>query len=247
MEIITSRANAAVKHIKKLGSEREYRYAVGEFVCDGLRCLREAVLCESAITAVFASSDSIAEEFPTLPVTRVTPELLQHISPLKTAQEVIFSCKIAPPKPIDAAARNIVLDGIQDPGNVGTIIRSAAAFGIDTVILTGACADLYNPKTVRAAMGALFRQNAAALTYDELRALNLPLFGAALGGESADIRLADLSAASIAVGSEGAGLSDEVLSMCRGRVIIPMQPETESLNAAVAASILMWEMYQCQH
>ncbi|MDR0838702.1 MAG: RNA methyltransferase [Oscillospiraceae bacterium] len=244
MEILTSRSNSAVKRVKSLANKREYRYAVGEFVCDGLRCLREAVMCESAITAVFASSDAIASEFPNLPVTRVSEELLQYMSPLKDAQDVIFTCKPKPSHPINADARNLVLDGVQDPGNVGTIIRSAAAFGIDTVILVGDCADLYNPKTVRATMGAIFRQNVWGTTASVLSVLKMPLYGASLGDGALDIRETDFKNASVAIGSEGAGLSAEVLAMCRGLVKIPMEPDTESLNAAIAASVIMWEMYR---
>lgn len=247
MQTITSRSNAAVKHVKKLGNEREYRTAVGEFVCDGLRCLREAVTCESTITAVFATSDKLADEFPNLPITLVSQELLEYLSPLKSAQDVVFTCKLKQTHAVSPAARNVVLDGIQDPGNVGTIIRSASAFGVDSVILVNACADLYNPKTVRATMGAIFRQNVVAVTLKELQSLTesgMVLFGAALDDEAPRLDRADLSGASIAIGSEGAGLSREVLDLCKTKVFIPMETGTESLNAAIAASIIMWEAYR---
>ena len=247
MERITSRTNAAVKHVKKLGNEREYRNAGREFVCDGSRCLREAVMCKSAITAVFATSDRLAAEFPQLPITIVSQEILEYMSPLKSAQDVVFTCKFPELRLVNVNARNIVLDGIQDPGNVGTIIRSAAAFGFDSVILTGACADQYNPKTIRATMGATFRQNVVTVTTHQLSALihgGLTLYGAALDDEAPSLREADMSRVSIAIGSEGAGLSTEVLELCKSKVFIPMEPNTESLNAAIAASIIMWEMYR---
>ena len=114
------------------------------------------------------------------------------------------------------------------------------------VVLTGDCADPYNPKTVRAAMGALFRQPMAALSSEELlqqlREWDLPLYGAALSPESEDVRAAAINRGAVAVGNEGSGLSREMLALCEKKIIIPMTPGSESLNAAVAASVLMWEM-----
>lgn len=140
----------------------------------------------------------------------------------------------------------IVLEGVQDPGNVGTVIRTANALGMDTVVLTGACADLYSPKTVRAAMGALFRQPVLTCTQDELvqllNANGLKLYSAALTDTAQDLRRVPLSPAAVAIGSEGRGLSAQLLSQCDGQIIIPMQPGAESLNAAVAAAVVMWEI-----
>lgn len=139
-----------------------------------------------------------------------------------------------------------MLESVQDPGNVGTVIRTANAFGIDAVILTGNCADLYNPKTVRATMGAIFRQRVLCRGVDELMPLlagnGLALYGAALSARAADIRRVDVKNAAVAIGSEGSGLSAALLALCRGEVIIPMRPDSESLNAGVAASVVMWEM-----
>jgi TrmH family RNA methyltransferase len=134
---------------------------------------------------------------------------------------------------------------VQDPGNVGTVIRTAAALGTELVILVGGCADPFGPKAVRAAMGALFRQRVleldlAALS-ERLRAWDLPLFGAALSASARDLRESDVSCAAVAVGNEGRGLSDAMLSLCEGEIIIPMAPGSESLNAAVAAAVVMWE------
>ena len=135
---------------------------------------------------------------------------------------------------------------MQDPGNVGTVIRTANAFGIDAVILTGDCADLYQPKTVRSTMGAIFRQTVLQMPLSELpaflRGQGLPLYGAALAAEAEDVRALSLAHAAVAVGSEGKGLSGELLSLCEKKIILPMRPDSESLNAAVAASVLMWEM-----
>ncbi len=140
----------------------------------------------------------------------------------------------------------MVLENVQDPGNVGTVLRAAAAFAIDAVVLTGACADLYNPKTVRATMGAVFRQRVLCLPLAELKAnlvrWKLPLYGAVLSERASSVLDTDLSHCALAVGNEGSGLSNELIALCDGEVIIPMVPESESLNASVAASILMWEV-----
>ena len=147
---------------------------------------------------------------------------------------------------VETVRRAIVLENVQDPGNVGTVLRTASAFSIGAVVLTGDCADLYSPKTVRATMGAVFRQRVLRLDRSELPAWleehGLPLYGAALSKDAQDLRGLDLTHAAVAVGSEGQGLSPELLALCRGEVIIPMDARSESLNAAVAAALLMWEM-----
>jgi TrmH family RNA methyltransferase len=142
--------------------------------------------------------------------------------------------------------RAILLENVQDPGNVGTVIRTAAAMGIETVLLCGACADVYSPKTARATMGAIFREKLLHCTASEARALadrnGLKLYGAALSERAVDIRALPLKNAVVAIGSEGRGLSEELLENCDGELIIPMSPGSESLNAAVAAAIVLWEM-----
>ena len=114
-----------------------------------------------------------------------------------------------------------------------------------TPILTGGCADLYHPKTVRSTMGAIFRQTVLEIELprlaDFLHDQKLPLYGAALAEDAASIRGMDLRGTALAVGSEGRGLSAELLALCEKKIIIPMRPDSESLNAAVAASVLMWE------
>ena len=152
-----------------------------------------------------------------------------------------------PPVQLPAAPRRVmVLEGVQDPGNVGTVLRTASAFGIDLVVLLGGCADLYHPKTVRATMGAVFRQpvwqtDLAGLE-KALADWGLPLYGAALTDSARDVRSLPMAGLAVAVGSEGSGLTPALLSLCQGQVIIPMAPWSESLNAAVAAAVLMWEM-----
>ena len=128
---------------------------------------------------------------------------------------------------------------------MGTILRTADAFRADGVLLVNACADLYNPKTVRATMGAVFRCPVWTCGVPELRALltasGLPLYGAALRTDTVDARSVEYGRCAIAIGSEGKGLSRELLAVCDRTVLIPMSDHCESLNAAIAASVLLWE------
>lgn len=172
-------------------------------------------------------------------------ELIEYASPLKNSSGPLFSVQI--PEAAEGKLSNaIVLENVQDPGNVGTVIRTASAFGIDSVILVGDCADPYNFKTVRSAMGALFRQRILSVDLtglgELLRTNGIKLYGAALSDLAEDIRKVDIRSAAVAIGSEGQGLSKVFLESCDGQVIIPMLPHSESLNAAVAASVVMWEM-----
>ncbi len=244
MQRLSSRKNPVVAHLRKLGADRAYRESCGEFLCDGEKLLREALQWNAEITTVIWESEpqtslDLRAEYT------ADKDLLDYISPLKNAASVLFSVRM---KRWDDAApgRTLVLETIQDPGNLGTILRTANALGIDTVILTGGCADVYNPKTIRAGMGAVFRQRVLRMERSEMKAyLNangLKLCGAALSDRSTDIRQTNLSSASVAIGSEGQGLSETLLDMCEEKIIIPMRPQCESLNAAIAAAIVMWEL-----
>ena len=247
MEKITSRKNEYIRALRLLASDGEYRRERGEYVCDGMKPLREALSFGAEVTSVLWKNG--AQELTGLERTAqylAEAELFDYASPMKNSPGPVFTVKI-PPEDAAAPIKNaLVLETVQDPGNVGTVIRSASAFGVGAVILTGECADLYNPKTVRATMGAIFRQRVICCPLTELAALmgknSLALYGAALSPRAADIRALELKNSAVAVGSEGRGLSRELLELCAGELIIPMRPCSESLNAAVAASLVMWEM-----
>ncbi len=247
MEKISSRKNRIICHLRSLAIDAEYRNNCGQFICDGEKTLREALEYGAKINHVLWRDDVSPIDLPESVEQYCAPrELVEYASPLKSGPGPVFSVSIPRKCCPDQITRAIVIENVQDPGNVGTIIRSANAFNIDAVIMVGACADLYNPKTVRASMGAIFRQRVLKMSIDELNAFTdkqcLPLFGAALSEEAADIRNAELHRSAVAVGSEGKGLSRELLDICGGEIIIPMNPNSESLNAAVAASVIMWEM-----
>jgi TrmH family RNA methyltransferase len=247
MEHISSRKNKIIVHMKNLGADSAFRKKAGEFLCDGEKLLREAIDSGADISCVLWGGEKTVVLPAETSEYSCPSELIQSISPLKNSPGPLFSVKI----PVKAQvytpyAQAIILENLQDPGNVGTIIRTAKALGTELIILVGDCADIYNLKTVRATMGAVFRQRVSPMSIEELKSYinqsGLRLIGAALSDKAEDIRKIDMRNTAVAIGSEGSGLSKELLSICEGEVIIPMQPESESLNAAVAASIVMWEM-----
>lgn len=232
--------------MRKLAESRRYRRESGEFFCDGEKLLGEAVSSGVEITCVMTCED--LKESTTVNIMRVSRDIIEYISPMKTPQPVVFSCKTPTRAPEREGKGVVVFETLQDPGNLGAVIRSADAFGIEKVILLDGSADLYSPKTIRAAMGAVFRQPVLLMNHSQLSAWledeRIPLLGAALTDRAESICDIDLSGAAVAVGSEGGGLTPELLNMCSREITIPMYPGSESLNAAVAASIIMWEIYK---
>lgn len=247
MERITSRANPLCAHFRKLASSRIYREETGEFLCDGPKLLREASLWGAGVTAVLHTPGAdVSGAIAGTRLVEVTESVMRAVSPMETPQGVVFSCRLGdhrPPVELEPG-RYLLLDGVQDPGNVGTILRTADAFGWTVFLLPG-CADLYNPKTVRSAMGVHFRravfqtslEAAAAL----VRSAEIPLYATALRQDTADVRKTDLSRCAVVIGSEGRGVSPAALALCDGTVKIPMRDTCESLNAAAAAAVVLWE------
>ena len=162
-----------------------------------------------------------------------------------TPQGAIFLCRLPERQQADLTAGTLLLDGIQDPGNLGTMLRTADALGVPIALLDG-CADPYSFKTVRASMGAVFRMDIPAITEAEVLAQcaekNLMLTVTALNDRAVDIRGADFRNAVAVIGSEGQGVRQSLLEAAAQSVIIPMQAHCESLNAAIAAAIVMWQM-----
>ena len=248
METITGRSNPLCTHLRKLAASAAYRRDSGEFLCDSPKLLEEALLHGGKLCTVVCTDPAALPPLPqTVRLVRVPPELMRALSPAQTPQGVLTVCAL-PERGVPAVLtgrRYVVLDGVQDPGNVGTVLRTADAFGADGAFLLGGCADLFNPKTVRATMGAVFRCPAWSCTLEELRQLlsaaALPLYGAALRADTADVRRVDFRRCALAIGSEGRGLSAAVLAACDRTVRIPMRAHCESLNAAAAAAVLLWE------
>lgn len=248
METITSRQNPLCTHLRKLSSSAAYRRQCGEFLCDSPKLLQEALLWGSELHTVVVTAGTEAPPLPKgVRLVEVPVDVMRSVSPMETPQGTLFTCAIhTEPLPETLAGRRyVVLDTLQDPGNVGTILRTADAFHADGMFLVNGCADLYNPKTLRATMGAVFRCPVWTVGVEELSALlkrsGIPLYGAALREDTLDARQADYSRCAIAIGSEGRGLTDAVLAVCDRTIKIPMSEHCESLNAAAAATVLLWE------
>ncbi len=249
MEQITSRKNPLITHIRKLTADRAYRRECGEYLGDGVKLLAEAVKWNAPLNCVVYTAGTALPDLPAgLRVVEVPADVMESISPMKTPQGALFLCRMGEQEVREklTGQRYLVLDEVQDPGNVGTIWRTADALGADGLLLTDGCADPWNHKTVRATMGACFRLPVYEVKRQELFALlersALPLYATALREDTLDLRDADLSCCAVVIGSEGRGVSEEVLTMSEKTLKIPMRERCESLNAAAAAAVVLWEM-----
>lgn len=246
MERITSSKNPLISHVRRLRLDRAYREASGEFVCDGWKLLREALLWYPRLKTVLVTPGASCPELPAdVRLVEVPESLMQSLSGMKTPQGVLFTCELPAEREITVERGMLLLDRIQDPGNLGTILRTADAFGV-RVLLTNGCADPFSEKTVRASMGAVFRTMPCSAPMEQVLALcsqaDVPIAATALSDKAVDLRQLDLTQYMVVIGSEGQGICTALLESSDKQIIIPMQPRCESLNAAIAASIVMWQM-----
>lgn len=252
---IESRENPLVKRLVRLSGDRKYRKTMGEMVCESGKMLDEALSSGIEIHDVLIAEDAQVDtdalrraEQSGAKLYVCPAALLAKVSNVQAPQGVVFSCE-RPVTALDSlrgAQRIMVLEGLQDPGNLGTVIRTADAFALDGIILCEGCVDPTSPKVVRATMGAAFRLPIAAATIEEAAAFlqqqQLPLYGAALAADSIPVTQVDLHRAAVLIGNEGRGISKKAAALCDQLLIIPMEGRAESLNASVAASIIMYEM-----
>ena len=244
-EWITSKANGTVQLIRKLMASRKYRYEYRAFVADGTKLVEEALRWGLGVEALLLRE---GVDFPVPPGVRelrVPESLMKELSRMETPQGILALCRMPEPEPLDLKPGSLILDGIQDPGNLGTILRAADAFEVPVVLADG-CADPYGEKTVRATMGAVFRcpplQAATEEILAQCRERKLPVCVTALSETAEDIRGVDLNACVTVIGSEGQGVSEAFLEAAAKQAIIPMSSRCESLNAAVAATVVLWEL-----
>ncbi len=255
--MIESRHNAALRHLARLLREKKYRQNTGEFACEGEKLLYEALASDMEIKTVLLRAntafDSLSRGLIAQAETQgarlfeTSESLFQMISDVETPQGILFSCMQKQPRPLpETLSSAMLLDGLQDPGNLGTILRTADAFALDAVILCEGCTDPMAPKAVRATMGAVFRQPLYRMPLKEaimaLQARGLPVYAAALAADSIPATTLDLHHAAVIVGNEGHGVSKQALALCDQKIILPMAGRAESLNAGMAAAILIWEM-----
>lgn len=244
-ELITSRKNPLLQQVKKLLSSRKEREDTGLFVSDGTKLLQEAIRWWPGLHTVILSQD-VEMEIPTgVREVRVTKDVMASISPMQAPQGALFLCRLPEKKAFTPKPGMLLLDGIQDPGNLGTILRTADALQIPVALLEG-CADPYSHKVVRSSMGAVFRMEVVQTTWADAeqacKEAGIPVGVTALDEKARDIRETDLPAMAVVIGSEGQGVRREILESAQNSIIIPMNPNCESLNAAIAAAIVMWQM-----
>ncbi len=244
-ERITSRKNPLLQQVKKLLSSKKAREEAGLFVADGTKLLAEAIKYFPGLETVILS-DGVAAELPGhVRMIRVPGDVMESISPMATPQGALFLCRLPEKKAFVPKPGMLILDGIQDPGNLGTILRTADALDIPVALLEG-CADPYSHKVVRASMGAVFRTDVVQTTWQQAKAAcdtaGIIVGVTALSDRAMDIRNADVKKMAVVIGSEGQGVRKEILENAGAELIIPMNPHCESLNAAVAATIVMWQM-----
>ena len=245
MERITARKNPLLQQVRKLLSSRKERENTGLFVADGTKLLTEAVKWWPGLETVILSDGTEMELPAHVRVVTVPKDVMESISPMQTPQGALFLCRLPEKKEFLPKPGMLLLDGIQDPGNVGTILRTADALQIPVALLEG-CADPYSHKVVRASMGAVFRTPVVQTTWEQAKTAfaqaGIPVAVTALSSRAQDLRSAALNDMAVVIGSEGQGVRAQILDSAQAELIIPMNPNCESLNAAIAAAIVIWQM-----
>lgn len=254
-EHISSCSNQLVVRLSKL-SDSKYRKQEKMFLCEGIKLVRDALSHNAPVSYILVNSDSVSEfsdmldSLQDVKIAVLDNAPFMKISTEKAPQGII--AVIAETKDVAsyekiASERIFMCDGVRDPGNLGTIVRAAAAMGFDRVVISD-CADITNPKTVRASMGGIFRIHVSqtediSSLIDSLRKGNRRVFSATLSDNCVSLGSFELLPSDVfLVGNEGHGLSEELISQCTGSVKIDMAGDTESLNVSSASSIIMWEM-----
>ena len=244
-ERISSRKNPLLQQVKKLLSSRSERRKQGLFVADGTKLLEEAVKYWPGLQTVILSDGVEARVPDHVRVVRVPEDVMASISPMEAPQGALFLGRLPEKTEFVPEKGMLLLDGVQDPGNIGTILRTADALDVPVVLLEG-CADPWSWKVIRSTMGAAFRVPVVQATWEEVRQkcrqAGIPIGVTALSDRAVDIRSAKLADMALVIGSEGRGVRREILDDADQELIIPMNPHCESLNAAVAATIVMWEI-----
>ena len=246
-ERITARKNPLLQKARRLLTSRREREETGLYAAEGTKLLSEAVKWSANLDAVILADGVEAEVPENVRLISVPRDVMDSLSTMSTPQGALFLCRLPEKKAFVPKPGMLLLDGIQDPGNLGTILRTADALGIPVALLEG-CADPYSHKTVRASMGAVFRCPPQQTTWQEARMAlvqaQIPVAATALTDNARDLREARLCQVAVVIGSEGQGVRQEILADAQMNLIIPMNPRCESLNAAIAAAIVMWQMKQ---
>jgi len=240
--LITSLENDKIKEIMKF-NQRKYRKRDGKYLVEGEHLVLEAIKSGYLETLILEKDTLFPVEKEAL---YVTSDILSKLSTLETPPKVMGVCNI--PDKEEYGSRVLLLDEVQDPGNLGTLIRSAKAFDIDTVVLGTGCVDLYNSKTLRAAQGMHFHLNIINRDLSEvipiLKEKGIVIYATNVkyGMDVRTLKNKDKKSFGLILGNEGAGVKDKFFDMADEYIYIEMNKDVESLNVAIAGSILMYEL-----
>ena len=241
--LITSLDNERIKGYIKL-KDRKYRKKSNTFIVEGKHLVLEAYKAGCIVELILEKDEVLPIDLPTV---YVTNEIISRISEMESPSTVMALCKIPDQKEI-VGNKILLLDGIQDPGNLGTIIRSSLAFNVDTIVLSPDCVDLYNAKVLRATQGMIFNINIVRQDLEEaikkLKEDEVPIYGTRVqfGEDVTNLKTKDKSKYALVMGNEGNGVREEILDLCDCNLYIDMNDKVESLNVAVATSILLYEL-----
>lgn len=259
MEKITSKDNKLVKNFVKLATSKSHREKSNLFVIEGIKLIQEAFNNGIEIETVFVTascfekrSQELEKLFQAVATALISDEVCTKMTDQKSPQGVFAICKMPQNRlntdQIIKSGKYVFLCDLQDAGNVGTIIRCAEAVGFDGIITSSKTCDLLNPKVIRATMGSIFRMKTMVINdccgfIDELNVNGVSTFASVVDEDACNIlNVSHLKSTVLLIGNEGNGLDSAIVEKCSGRVTIKMRGNSESLNAAMAACILMWEI-----
>jgi TrmH family RNA methyltransferase len=252
--MITSVTNAKIKHIRRLLNDRRYRQSEGAFVIEGPRWLAEMASAKEQVQLILVTEQWLTQqdnrhllqtlELPKSSVIQqVTDQVMAHVSDTETPSGVLAVITITPQPLPQTPDLILVLDRIADPGNMGAIIRTSAASGVDALLAAPGCVDFYNPKVVRSSMGAHLRLPLLSLSWLEIEqhTAGTAVWLAAANGRIPHYAVDWRQPSTLIIGSEASGAGRKAANLAHNEVTIPMSAQTESLNAAVAAGIILFE------
>ncbi len=255
---ITSKENRLVKDIRRLMTQARFRRESGRFAVEGARLCHDAALSDVTVEAVLATAKAVEKYADYLelfternvPMHTVTEALSAYMADTATPQGVFCLCRRAKKKEtaLSLKGRYLALESVQDPANLGAILRTAEAMGVSGVLLSGGCCDPYNPKVLRASMGGVFRLplyecGAMSEMIVKLREQGFACYASVVSAGARSVLDVSFTDGCVCfVGNEGNGLTPATTEACDERITIPMIGRAESLNASMAAGILLWEM-----
>ena len=240
MEVISSLQNERIKNLSKL-LEKKYRDLEGKFLVEGEHLVKEAKRANLLLEVI--KCEDVLDDYD-VPTTLVTYEVIKKLSNTVSPQRIVGVVKKVEEK--ELGNKVLILDDIQDPGNLGTIIRSSLAFNVDSIVLSIASVDVYNDKVIRSSEGMFFHINVVRRDIleiiDELHKLDYKVYGTKVDGGTIVDKLDVPSKFALVMGNEGNGVKEEILNQCDEYLYIDMNSAVESLNVGVATSIILYEL-----